>query len=74
MVVDSYNTLNSGIPNFLSVSLALKECGFQPMGIRLDSGDLADLSKKIRSTFVEISKKYGNNFNELNIGASNDID
>jgi hypothetical protein len=33
--------MNSGIKNFLLVSLALKELGYQSLGIRLDSGDLA---------------------------------
>ena len=40
-LVDSYSTMNSGVPNFLIVSLALKELGYDGKGIRLDSGDLA---------------------------------
>ena len=39
-LVDSYSTMNSGIKNFLIVSLALKELGYEAKGIRLDSGDL----------------------------------
>jgi nicotinate phosphoribosyltransferase len=40
-LIDSYSTINSGIKNFLIVSLVLKDLGFQAMGVRLDSGNLA---------------------------------
>ncbi|KAL0208174.1 hypothetical protein P9112_010761 [Eukaryota sp. TZLM1-RC] len=43
-LVDTYDTLNSGVLNFITVSKALLQCSFQPLGIRLDSGDLATLS------------------------------
>lgn len=48
LLVDTYNTLKSGIPNAIVVAKELEEKGNQLIGIRLDSGDLAYLSKKAR--------------------------
>jgi len=44
-LVDTYNTLYSGVPNFIAVAVAMKRIGLEPRGIRLDSGDLSQLSK-----------------------------
>jgi nicotinate phosphoribosyltransferase len=48
LLVDTYDTLNQGIPNAIKVFNYLKSTGHKPKGIRLDSGDLAYLSKKAR--------------------------
>lgn len=72
-LVDTYNTLESGVPNFLAVALALKDCGYTPRGVRIDSGDLAYLSKRIRSMFSEVGRRFKNDFDRLTIMASNDI-
>ncbi len=48
LLVDTYDTLNQGVPNAIKVFDYLKEKGYKPRGIRLDSGDLAYLSKKAR--------------------------
>jgi nicotinate phosphoribosyltransferase len=44
LLVDTINTLESGVPNAIKVFEALKRKGHRPMGIRLDSGDLAYLA------------------------------
>ena len=50
LLVDTYDTLKSGVPNAIRVFKELREAGIKPKsyGIRLDSGDLAYLSKKAR--------------------------
>lgn len=74
-LVDTYDTLGSGVKNFILVALALHECGYDAKGIRLDSGDLATLSLASRDMFHETSKKYSIDlFNHLDIVASNDLD
>jgi len=78
-LVDTYDTLQSGVPNFLAVALALHQCGFKPIGIRLDSGDLAYLSKTTYKLFEKASDRFvailgGLRLEkELSIVASNDI-
>ncbi|BBB48296.1 nicotinate phosphoribosyltransferase [Pelolinea submarina] len=44
LLVDTYDTLNSGIPNAIKVFEKLKAQGHKPVGIRMDSGDLAFLT------------------------------
>jgi len=44
LLVDTMDTLDSGIPNAIKVFEELKRKGHEPLGIRLDSGDLAHLS------------------------------
>jgi nicotinate phosphoribosyltransferase len=73
-LVDTYDTLNSGIPNFLAVALALHALGYKPIGIRLDSGDLAYLSKQAREMFRAVSRQCGVDFESLTILASSEID
>jgi nicotinate phosphoribosyltransferase len=48
LLVDSYDTLKSGVPNAIIVAKEMEEKGHQLKGIRLDSGDLAYLSKRAR--------------------------
>lgn len=70
LLVDTYDTLRSGVPNAIKVFTELKEAGKMPKvyGIRLDSGDLAYLSKKARKMLDEAG------FPEALICASSDLD
>lgn len=68
LLVDTYDTLGSGVPNAIKVFKRLREEGHKPVGIRLDSGDLAYLSKKAREMLDEAG------FEDAIIFASGDID
>ncbi len=48
LLVDTYDTLKSGVPNAIKVFDELRAKGHEPKGIRIDSGDLAYLTKKAR--------------------------
>ena len=72
-LVDTYNTIESGCKNFILVALVLSELGHKPLGIRLDSGDLAQLSKDCKKLWTEIGSKYGFDYSHLHVIASNDI-
>ncbi|KAK4472998.1 hypothetical protein MN116_004195 [Schistosoma mekongi] len=73
-LLDTYDVLKSGLPNFCAVALALHEFGHQAIGIRIDSGDVAYLSLKIRDAFQLISSHYKLPwFAQLQILVSNDL-
>lgn len=44
-LIDTYSTLDSGVPNTIILCAALAEAGLKEFGIRLDSGDLSDYAK-----------------------------
>jgi len=52
LLIDTYDTLGSGIENAIRVGKILKGRG-KPLGVRLDSGDLDYLSKKVRQRLNE---------------------
>ena len=70
LLVDTYDTIKSGIPNAIRVFTEMREAGveFKSYGIRLDSGDLAYLSKKARKMLDAAG------FPDAVISASNDLD
>ena len=73
-LLDTFDTLESGIWNFICVALALHQFGYQPLGVRLDSGDLAYLSRECRKIFARVGEQYGiEYFAKMNIVASNDL-
>ena len=68
LLVDTYDTLKSGIPNAITVARELRERGHELRGVRLDSGDLAFLSRESRRMFDEAG------FPGVKIVASNELD
>lgn len=73
-LVDTYDSVNSGILNFSVVALVLDDLGYKPKGIRLDSGDLAVLSMACARKWAELAETLDRPFfHDLGIVASNDI-
>ena len=70
LLVDTYDTLRSGVPNAIRVFKEMRESGIElkNYGIRLDSGDLAYMSKKARQMLDEAG------FPDAVISASSDLD
>lgn len=70
LLVDTYDTLRSGVPHAIQVFSELRDAGRMPQkyGIRLDSGDLAYLSKKARKMLDDAG------FTDAAICASSDLD
>lgn len=70
LLVDTINTLESGVPNAIKVFDELRHKGHQPVGVRLDSGDLAYLSIQVacmldEAGFPDVSIVLSNNLDEL---------
>jgi nicotinate phosphoribosyltransferase len=70
LLVDTIDTLESGIPNAIKVFEELRRKGHEPLGIRLDSGDLAYLSIQAArmldaAGFADASIVLSNNLDEL---------
>ncbi|KAI0229192.1 Nicotinate phosphoribosyltransferase [Lamellibrachia satsuma] len=73
-LVDTYDVIRSGVPNFCAVGMALRQLDYMPVGIRLDSGDLAYQSVVVRDMFKNIATAFNEpQFASLLIVASNDI-
>lgn len=68
LLVDTYDTLKSGVPNAIKCFDELKKKGIRGKGIRLDSGDLAYLSKKARKMLDDAG------YPDAKICASGDLD
>ncbi len=67
-LVDTYNTLKSGLPNAITVAKEMENRGDRLFGVRLDSGDLAYLAKKTRKILDDAELRY------VKIVASNQLD
>jgi len=68
LLVDTYDTLRSGVPNAVVVARELRARGHELRGIRLDSGDLAYLSRETRRVLDDAG------FPGVRIVASNELD
>ena len=73
-LLDTFKTLESGVKNYICVAVAIHKCGFKPVGVRIDSGDLGYLSSKIRKQFVAVDSFFNEDILKNNvIVASNEI-
>lgn len=68
LLLDTVDTLKSGLPNALTVARELDAQGHRLRGVRLDSGDLAYLSRRVRAALDAAG------FEDVKIVASNDLD
>lgn len=68
LLVDTYDTLKSGLPNAITVGKEMEEAGNRLKGIRLDSGDLAYVAKESRRMLDDAGLHY------VKIAASNQLD
>ena len=69
LLIDTYNVLESGLPNAIKIfNEVVVPAGFRPKGVRIDSGDIAYLSKKVRKKLDEAG------FPDCGIIASNSLD
>jgi nicotinate phosphoribosyltransferase len=68
LLVDTYNTLESGVPNAIRLAGEMEARGQQLIGVRLDSGDLAYMAKKTRAMLDDAGFGY------VKILVSNQVD
>ncbi len=68
LLIDTYDTLASGIENAIKIGKKLQETGNDSFGVRLDSGDLEYLSKKVRQRLDQAGLE------KAKIAASNELD
>lgn len=69
LLVDTYNVLKSGVPNAIKVfDEVLKPLGVRPLGVRIDSGDITYLSKKVRKMLDDAG------YRDCKICVSNSLD
>ena len=68
LLVDTYNTLKSGVPNAITVAKEMETRGEKLLAIRLDSGDLSYFARKSRKLLDEAGLDY------VKIAASNQLD
>ncbi len=68
VLIDTYNVLKSGLPNAIQVFKELRAKGHEPLGIRIDSGDITYLTRRVRRALDEAG------FPKTSIVISNSLD
>jgi len=68
LLIDTYDILESGVPNAIKVAKELEDKGHKLVGVRIDSGDLAYFSREARKMFDKEGLDY------VKIIVSNDVD
>jgi nicotinate phosphoribosyltransferase len=68
LLLDTYDTLRSGLPNAITVAKELEAKGYRLKGVRIDSGDMAYLSRKVREALDAEGLEY------VKIISSNSLD
>jgi nicotinate phosphoribosyltransferase len=68
LLLDTYDTLRQGLPNAVIVGRELEKQGHHLQGVRLDSGDLSYLSKRVRTVLDE------NGLTHTRVSVSNQLD
>lgn len=68
LLIDTYSVLKSGIPNAITVFKELEKAGHKGVGVRIDSGDIAYLSKRTRKMLDDAGLDY------IKIVVSNSLD
>ncbi len=68
LLIDTYDTLRSGLPNAITVAKELERSGHRLVGVRIDSGDIAYLARQARHRLDEAGLSY------VKIFASNQLD
>jgi nicotinate phosphoribosyltransferase len=68
LLLDTYDTLRSGLPNAIQAAREMRAAGHELRGVRIDSGDLAWLSKEVRRALDDAG------FPDVAIVASNELD
>lgn len=74
-LVDTYEVMKSGMSSFSAIAIVLNELGYKAAGLRLDSGDLAYLSRTCRQYLTKVATEFPGMdwFKDCSIVASNDI-
>lgn len=73
-LIDTYDTIKSGAVNYCIVAIAMERRGLKPKGVRLDSGDLAQLSIDVKAIARKLGEQSKTSIGEaIKVVASDDL-